>query len=73
MKFIQGSGWEQLLFITIDQSVGLLWPTPQFGYFVYMTLSNLLYCKTSSLPIREHWEHDFNSADTIILFQYYNA
>ena len=25
-----GSGWEQLLFITIDQSVGLLWPIPQF-------------------------------------------
>ena len=27
MTFIWGSGWEQLLFITIDN---ILWPTPQF-------------------------------------------
>jgi len=30
MRFIRGSGWEQLLFITIDRSVSFLWPTPQF-------------------------------------------
>jgi len=37
-----GSGWEQLLRNTIDQLVGLLWPTPQFD-----TLSTCL-CPTSS-------------------------
>ena len=29
---VWGSGWEQLLFITVDWSVGFLWPTPHFWY-----------------------------------------
>jgi len=38
MRFIRGSGWEQLLFITIDQSVSFLWPTPQCAHDCYQNV-----------------------------------
>ena len=44
MRFIRGSGWEQLLFIRIDRSVSFSWPTLQFDALCTWP------CPTSSAP-----------------------
>jgi len=49
MRFIQGSGWEQLLFITIDQLVSCFLPTLQSDT-LYTQPSLTLAC-TTRVPI----------------------
>ena len=44
MRFIRGSGWEQLLSITIGQLVSFFWPSLQFDTFCTWP------CPTSSEP-----------------------
>ena len=55
MRFICESGWEQLVFIWIDQLISLLWSTPQFD-----TLSNLLQV-TWDHSLHHYSVHQFNS------------
>jgi len=43
MRFGWESGWEELLFLTVDQFVSFLWTTQLDTLWTYMTLSNFLW------------------------------
>jgi len=61
LRFIRGSGWEQLL--SLDQLVSFLWPTPQFEYFVRP-------CPTSSaltLPTATCNTFQYNNIPTLFI------
>jgi len=65
MMFIQGSGWEQLLFIIIARPVSFLWPTPKFDTLCTWP------CPISSgtllpMPLLHIWEGFVSSCSYIV-------